>query len=324
MSITSASSKKGFFDKRRMWFFLAVIAAVVAAGVIFVLLQAVTATSTYYVLNKSVPARTLITQELLTPVTTSQGGQPRTALTLGDVLSSKTYAKYALNAGDIVTKSNAGTLSPLTQGLPANYVVASFNATPSSAVGGKLQRGDYVDLFYIGDNGGTQAHLFLQRVLIIDATIDLDSGSGSTDSSEGTTTDGSTDNSTNTGNAADSASARAGVPVLFTVGLTQENAAKLAVATKGDIYVVLSSAQSTKDGAAPVEIGSGLSDIFSGVAGNAGEGTDATFKKSNIKSTVGGASVPVVTPTPDVTDEPSDNPTDAPSDSTDKTDSSNK
>jgi Flp pilus assembly protein CpaB len=326
MSISTASTKKGFFDGRKVWFFFAAIAAVVAAVIIFVLLQAVTATTTYYVLSQDLPARTLITQSDLTAVTTSVGGEPRTALTLGDALGNATYTKYSLKAGDILTSSNAGALTSLTKGLPSDFVIASFTASPSVAAGGNIQRGDYVDIYATttGSNGGDVTHMFLQRVLIVDATINLDSASSSSSSSS--TTSGSTTSSDTSGSgtgsdATDQQSFHEGVPTLFTVGLTQEDAAKLAVATDGTykLYVVLSSDQSVKDGASSADIGAGDADITSGATGDAGFGTDNTFGSGG-KAAKGGTadgettgssstpkSIPTSTPTPTGTATPGAN-----------------
>ena len=301
MSITTTSSKKSFFNGRKVYFVLAAIAFVIAASVIFVLLQAVTATATYYVLNKDLPARSIITQAELTAVTTSEGGQPRTALNLGDVLSSQVYTKYSLHAGDILTTSNSGALTSLNKGLPKEFVVASFKAAPSVAAGGKIQRGDYVDIFAIDPNT-KGAHLFLQRALIVDATSDLDSGS-STPANASTSTDasGTTSGATPAGgksvSAADSSAYRTGVPVLFTVGLSQTDAARLAVASKGDMYVVLSSSQSAANGASSADVGAGATDIFSGSVGDAGTGTDNTFGQSG-KKTTNNPSSPSPSPSP--------------------------
>jgi Flp pilus assembly protein RcpC/CpaB len=281
MSISSASSRKKFFDGRKVWLFFAVGAALLAAIPTFFLLQTVSSTTTFYVLNSDVPARTLITEDLLSPVTTSDGGQPRTALSLGDVLSSEVYTKYSLDAGDILTSSNAGALAPLSEGLPEDFVVASFKASPSVAAGGKLQRGDYVDLFVVSDQvegaTGFTSHLFLQRVLILDATIDLDSNSSA--SADGTTTSGEGTS------AADNSAYRSGVPVLFTVGISQADAARLAVASNYDMYVVLSSANSSANGAVESDTGAGSTDIFSGSTGDAGFGTDATFGQGGAVAT---------------------------------------
>lgn len=312
MSITTTSSKKNFFNGRKVPFVLAAIAFVIAASIIFVLLQAITATATYYVLNKDLPARSIITQAELTAVTTSEGGQPRTALNLGDVLSSQVYTKYSLHAGDILTTSNSGALTSLNKGLPKDFVVASFKAAPSVAAGGKIQRGDYVDIFAINpDTKG--AHLFLQRALIVDATSDLDSGSStpansstSTDAS-GTTAGAAAPAGGKSVSAADSSAYRSGIPVLFTVGLSQTDAAKLAVASKGEMYVVLSSSQSASNGALNADVGAGASDIFSGSVGDAGTGTDNTFGQSG-KKNGNNPSSPSSSPSPSASSDPNPSP----------------
>jgi hypothetical protein len=315
MSIGNNVTKKSLFKNSKVWFFLAGAAAVIAAVFVFFVLQSVTATTTYYVLNKDIPARTQITSDLLTPVTTSEGGQPRTALTPGSLAASgQIYSKYALSAGDVVTPTNAGSLTALTKGLPSNYVVASFKADPSIAAGGQVARGDYIDVIAVSD---TDSHVFLQRVLVVNATTDLDAGGATADSS-GTTTSGdgttTTDGSGSTGSNGDASASTSVVPTLFTVGISQEDAAKLAVVSKNfSLYVVLSSADSSKNGAKSADVGAAVGDIFSGAVGDSGQGTDNTFGDEASKKSTSSSS----------TDSSSDSSSSAPSDSaTAPTDSS--
>lgn len=293
MSIGNNVTKKSLFKNSKVWFFLAGAAAVIGAVFVFFVLQSVTATTTYYVLNKDIPARTQITSDLLTPVTTSEGGQPRTALTPGSLAASgQIYSKYALSAGDVVTPTNAGSLTALTKGLPSNYVVASFKADPSIAAGGQVARGDYIDVIAVSDS---DSHVFLQRVLVVNATTDLDAGGATADSS-GTTTSGDGTTTTTDGTTGDAAASTSVVPTLFTVGISQEDAAKLAVVSKNfSLYVVLSSADSSKNGAKSADVGAAVGDVFSGAVGDSGQGTDNTFgdeasKKSTSSSSTDSSS----------------------------------
>lgn len=308
MSITTTASKKKIFDGRKMWFIFAGIASVVVAVLAFSIMRGVTATDTYYVLAKDVPARTQITPDLLTPMVTSAGKTPPNALDITQ-LTENTYSLYSLKGGDILTTSNTGDLLSLNIGLPENFVIASFTANPSLAAGGNVNRGDYIDIIVSIDDSaitgqdGISSSYVLQRVLVIDATVDLDSYSGD---SEATTTSADGTISQNTADTA----MRSGIPTLFTVGLTQEHAAILATATHYDLFVVLSSADAVDNGnintAPPVASSSSIW----GFAPDAGLGTDNTFgqggePKGSNGSTPSKPTTPVV-PEPEESEAPVD------------------
>lgn len=291
MSNIVSTNKRGF-EGRKVWFAFAAVTALLVAVGLFVILSQVTSTTTYYVLNQDTPARTQITENMLTEVVTSTGGQPPNALGLADVLATPTYALYELNAGDILTSSNTGPLTPINEGIPENFVVATFTAPASYAAGGKIARGDYIDLIAVDNESATY---FLQHVLVLDATIDLDSVAAS----NRTNSDGSVTP------AADSPSVRAGIPTLYTVGLSQEDAAKLALAMQGTIYVVLSADQSSDGVVTDVDITVDLGSL-GGLIGNSGAGTDKTFGQGG-PTTAPNPNTPTV-PTPSDTETP--NPTD--------------
>lgn len=300
-SVTTSGNKRASFDGRKMWFLFAAIASVVVAVLVFILMSQVTRTENYYVLNEDIPARTLITPELLEEKTVPAGAVPSNALTQGQLLSEDVFSLYALKANDVLTKSNVGELLPLTQGLPSNFVVASFAAAPNNSAAGNIKRGDYIDIVTIAQEDvaageGVVATYVLQRVLVIDATIDLDNydgGSSSGDSSEEGTT---ITPSSQTG----------AIPMLYTVGLTQEHALRLAVATQYDLFVVMSSRDSVGgkvDTTNLTPISS--TNIWQEVAPDAGKKTDNTFGLSDKD--------PVRPGKGDDTDEPS-KPTTKPSD----------
>ena len=313
MSITTNTSKKSLLNGRKLWFVLAVAAAIAAAAIIFSIMSIATAKESYWVLNQDVPARTPITADLLTEVTTSAGTTPPSALTFGEIANEEIYSLYSLKSGDVLTKSNTGELLPLTEGLPSDFVVASFTANPSMAAGGNVQRGDYIDIIALVNDtevtgsGSTGASYVLQRVLVIDATVDLDTySSESAESTTGeTTTSGDGTVSSNTNEAA----MRSGIPTMFTVGLSPENAAVLALATQYDLYIVLSSADSTADGIVPTNLPTIDAKSLWGQSRNAGEGTDNTFGQGG---EVTKPSNPT-TPKPEETQEPSSPQTDEPS-----------
>lgn len=272
-----------------MWFWVAGGLGVLTLILLVLFLQSLISTTTYYVLNRDVPARTQITSDMLTEVVTSQGGQPPTALGLADFTDAEVYTKYSLNAGDILSSSNAGPLVPLSAGLPKNFVIASFTAAPNNAAGGNVKRGDYVDIFYIEPDSG--AKLIFQRVLIVDATTDISSGG---DQTVTPTKDTAT------------APYRVGIPTLYTVGLTQKDAAKLALASQGTLYVAISSADSAEKGVGEVTLGYSIADMLANAAGDSGSGTDNTFStnKGTEQNTGTGSTPAPTTPAPNNTVSP--------------------
>lgn len=286
MSVVSNSTKKSKLSGRKAAFVFAIIAAVAATILAFAIMSVVTAKETYYVLNRDVPARTLISADMLTPVETSVGGAPPSALGLSD-LGDK-YSLITLESGDILTSSNVGDLVGLSAGLPDNFVIGSFIANPSVAAGGNVKRGDYIDIIAVVTDSAvtgsdaTAASYLLKRVLVVDATLDLDTYDAADNSASGTTgTTGTTGVTGTTGNVGGSSvggsGARSGIPTMFTVGLSPEDAAVLAVATQYDLYVVLSSSESAVDGNVQTDIPAVVLSEIWGKPRDSGKGTDNTF-----------------------------------------------
>lgn len=267
-SLLSKSRKNKATSKvtgSRTWFIATIAVAILAAIAVFFAVSQVVAQTTYYVLAKDVPARTQITQDMLTPVVTSKGGQPRTALSQANVISEDIYAKIALKAGDTVTSSNAGDLTPIQEGIPKDYVVASFVAPAEFSVAGKLKRGDYIDLIAVNEGDAKTSKVALRHVLVLDATNDGASAAEDTGANESANTP-----------QAESVKVRTGIPTVYTVGLSIEDAAKLAVIKDLNLLVVLSAAD-VKDAA---NVTSSLSDAMGpGAVADSGKDTDSSFGK---------------------------------------------
>tara|TARA_B100001146_G_C16170793_1_gene429981 strand:- start:505 stop:1404 length:900 start_codon:yes stop_codon:yes gene_type:complete len=290
----TAPKKNSYFQGRKMWFLVAGGLGLLTVVILVVFLQGLISTTTYYVVNREVPARTLITPDMLAEVVTSDGGQPPTAYTLADVATGELYSKFQLEPGDILTSSNSGALIPLSDGLPSDFVIASFTASPNNSAGGNITRGDYVDIYYLE---GEQAQLVFQRVLIVDATSDV--SAGATDETITTTTDTAT------------AGYRVGIPFVYTVGLSQEDAAKMALASQGVLYLTISSPDSVNNGATPTTLGVSIADMLAGIVGDSGAGTDNTFGNGGDTPVVtDDGTTPTTSPTDTPTGEP--NPSDTP------------
>lgn len=272
--------KKINFEGRKLWFFFSAIAALLTAVVLFVILSQVTSTTTYYVATNDIPARTEITVDMLTEVVTSTGGAPINALTLSEIESEPIYAKYKLFAGDVVAITNTGPKEPIEAGIPEGFVVATFTAPATYAAGGKIGRGDYVDLIVVQENtesGSPTASYFLQHILVLDATVDpTDSGAIS----------------------ADDAILRSGIPTLYSVGVSPENAAKLAIATTAQIYVVKSAVQSSDVEVPPMSIEVSLNTL-NGLIEDGGFGTDNSFGTDPKKKTTTPSKPTNPTPAPE-------------------------
>lgn len=306
--------KTNRLEGRKLWFFFTAIAGLLTGIVFFIIASQVTATTKYYVLNSDIPARTQISENYVKEVVTSTGGQPPTAVSESDILSGQLYSKIALNAGDVLTPSNVGTLTPINEGLPDDFVTATFTAPASMAAGGKIARGNYIDIITVvtdPNSGQISAGYTLQHALVVDATIDLDSAAGAE-------TTGTTDEEGNsTGAAADAASVRNGIPTMYTLGLNQNDAAKLALSfTNAKIYVVLSSSQEAGATISDIDVTIGL-DQLRGLIGDSGKGTDNTFGLSEEEDSAAGDSTgatDTTTEAPANTQAPTDQNTEVPTD----------
>lgn len=250
------------FSGNKMWFLFALVPAIAAAGILFVILYQLVATTTYYVLDRDVPARSQITADMLTEVVASKGSEPRNALGLEDVSYSEVYAKYALNTGDIITASNTGDLIPLHQGIPEDFVVASFVADASNAVAGKLATGNYIDII-ANDESTQSAKYALRHVLLLDVSSDPNSIGESEVVVEGEGAATSTQDQM-----------RSGIPTLYTIALPQEDAAILALIRDHNLLVVLSP-KSADEKFESGNIKATLEDVYGDrPVGDSGRGTD--------------------------------------------------
>lgn len=277
--------KTSKLDGRKMWFFFAAAAALVTAGVIFALLSAVASTSTYWVLKDGVnlQSREAITSDMLQAVQAPSNAVPKNVITISQIkateggdASDDFYALYPIKSGDILTTSNVGGLVSFGEGLTGdkNAVYASFKANPSLASGGNVQEGNLIDIaiIYEDGSGNFASKFFLSNVLVVKTSIDLDSASASA----GDTTD------------ANGGTSHSGAPVLYTVAVTPEQAAALAVASKYDIYVVLSAGKNVNS------TGASLDTLLSGIA------TSSSTEEIVVEDTtiVKEESAPTTTPTP--------------------------
>ena len=177
-------------------------------------------TENYYVLNQPVPTRTQVTTEMMDTVTTSKGTAPVAAIGLEDIQTGNVYTQHPLQAGDILTMSNVGSLDDISVGVPDTWVITNFSVGADDAVGGRIRRGTYFDLMVLTGEG---VYYPFVNVLTLDTTVSL-SGASSAD-------------------AVDGEEAKAGQTQQYVVGMTPANAAKLQLLVEengGQLRMVLS------------------------------------------------------------------------------------
>lgn len=257
---TQRKNDNNILKKSKTLILLASLCAILAlSGTVFLLTQTISQTS-YYVLNQNVPARSQITSEMLTEVRTTNGGEPRNALDLGDIQTGDVYSKYALQEGDVLAMSNVGPLTPVNEGIPEDFVTMSFTVPAENAVAGNVKRGDYID--FIAKSGtasdsSAQARYALRHVLVVDVRATP------------TTID----------NAEEDSSGGSGVASLYTITVSEKDAATVALLQGSDYYIVLSAAVGADD---PKDIRSTGDDVFGNEpVGNSGEGTSPSFNEND-------------------------------------------
>lgn len=220
--MASVLSKEGL---RKNTFLIGVVVAIgtVVAVLSLMLLRNFIQTETYYTLNQDVPARTQVTPDMLSPVTTSSGTAPKSALGMDKVQSGGVYTQYSLHAGDILTMSNAGEQKDISVGIPDSWVVTNFSVPADSAVGGRIQRGYYFDIMVADASGSYYPFV---NVLALDTTVDLNNASSS--------------------DAANTEEAYDGQTTQYVVGMSPQDAARLHSVMKksgADVRLVLSPRQ---------------------------------------------------------------------------------
>lgn len=184
-------------------------------------------TETYYVLNDSqgatIPARTVITPDMLSPLVIAKDTAPPNALDISQVDGITT--KYALKPGDVLTSTNAGAVNDIYNGVPDNWVITSFGVPADNAVGGRIHVGDYFDVMVAEETGSFYPFV---NVLALDTTVSLDSATNA--------------------NAANTAEAYAGQTSQYVVAMAPGDAARLQAITakyKTNLKLVLSPKQNS-------------------------------------------------------------------------------
>lgn len=226
MAKKNGSSSTVLRTNKVIWACMGIVFVLIFAGAL-TFLKGFFQTEIYYVLNdeqgSSVPARTLITEDMLSPLVIAEGTAPPNALGLEEILDGYVYTKYALEPGDILTDSNAGSVDDIYLGVPDTWVITNFSVSADDAAGGRIRAGTYFDVMVADENGSFYPFV---NVLALDATVDMSSASSNT--------------------AAESAEAYDGQTTQYVVAMSPENAAKLhnvVVKYSGKVKLVLSPKQ---------------------------------------------------------------------------------
>lgn len=246
--------------------------------------------ATYYAVSTDLPARTLITEDNVKTVTASADGIPPTALTLSQLQAQPLYTRIALNAGEPLTSSNTGPISPINSNLPEGYVVASLAVAPENAAGGRITRGDYIDIAAIDGQTGS-AKTVLSNVLVLDVTVSPSDIAEAATSRNGTEDTGP-----------DSQASRRGIPQLYVLAVSPTDFNILALIRDNDAYLALSQGVSLDPSAGlPVN----ESSLFApGVPSDSGLGTEDTVLNQDSGLNVSPSPSPSVSGVPSPTTSP--------------------
>lgn len=224
---------------RRTAVILAIAVGLAAFGVTALLLRSTADRVTYYVLGRDVAQRGAITPDMLVAREVNRDGVPPNALSRDFVAHAQPmYAAVALKTGDVLTASTTGRLPKLTSGLPAGTLVASVEVRAADAVGAAITVGDEVEVAAVGTPPGGQgatATIVLHRIRV----LDIRSGGGTT---------GGLPQALPGGSSANRAAAGSSTSSIYTVAVSPEQFARLAVVADQRIQLALSPAG---DGAVP-------------------------------------------------------------------------
>lgn len=233
--------KKGLFGGLlgggKTYFLIAIGMAILAMFAVLSLLGNAAERSTYYILGVNVAERTQITPDMLVAVETSVGTEPINALAPAELVDPETgeplFALTPLKAGDVVSTSVVGPLPRIASTIPEDYVLASLAVDADAAVAGKIRTGDVVDVYAVSDSesGGKATKMVLYRVQVTDVVVQPKSiAQAANDGQEGTDLDPGPESN----------AVRGGIPQVYVLAVSPDDAAKIALIRGMDVMLVLS------------------------------------------------------------------------------------
>lgn len=271
-----ASSKNILKGRWTLWIMALFFSLLAGFGALTILGSAADTTS-YYVVNEDVPAGVQITSDMLLPIEVNAAGVPPKPLTRADFEFQPLFSKTPLEAGTVLQKSMVTNQQTLTSDLSEGFVLASILVAPENAVGGRITRGDFIDIAAVSNADVTQAtaKVVMQKVQVMDVTVapeqiaEAANRSGSNLLDEG----------------AASRALYSGTPSLYLLAVSYQDFVKLALIKDANIYLALSAAGDFS-GIDVYESGSNLfipgsvspSDVLPPTVGEPGEMTDDQIK----------------------------------------------
>lgn len=231
-----ATGSKGLLKGRwTLWIMALFFSLLAGFGALTILGDAADKTS-YYVVAEDVPAGVQITSDMLLPVEVNVEGAPPRPLTRADFEYQPLYSKVPLLAGTVLQKSMVTDQQTLTSDLPEGFVLASILVSPENAVGGRITRGDLIDIAAVSDSDVTQAtsKIIMQKVQVIDVTVAPEQIAEAANRSGSDLLDDS----------AGSKALYSGEPSLYLLAVSYQDFAKLALIKDSNIYLALSASGS--------------------------------------------------------------------------------
>jgi Flp pilus assembly protein CpaB len=205
-----------------------------AAGGSLLILGSATATKSYWVLEEDVAAGVEITSDMLFEKEGPVDAVPGQALTADEFTSSVWYSKIPLARGTVLQSSVLTDNVDFRDGLPAGFVVTSILVEPQNAVGGRISKGDFIDIAAVSgqDVGSSLAKVVLQKVLVVDVMVSPNdiaetANSRGQDLSE-----------------VGSEALYAGKPSMYILAVSPTDFSKLALIRNASLYLALSADQS--------------------------------------------------------------------------------
>jgi len=268
-----------------VWLLALFFALIAGVGTLLIVGKAANRVS-YFVVVADVPARTQITPDLVAEIPVTEDALPPTALSASDILSGTEFTEVPLQQGDILTTSVTGPLQKITYKLPKDYVAASLALSPERAVAGKVKAGDYIDIAAVE---GDTAKVVLQHVLVLDVTISP-SSIGSAANADPNDPDAQP--------GPEAAQVRGGIPQLYTVGVTQQDFARLALIANDSLQVALSPEKTPES----LDASANRDNMFSrGGVSDSGAGTGSVFSGEENGNPETPDATPTATPNPSAT-----------------------
>lgn len=218
-------AKTGILKGRwTVWAFSLFFAVLAGFGTLAIVGSAAERVS-YFVLTADAAARTQIAPEMVTRVEVPADALPPTALTEEQIVTGGYFTKIALAAGTVLTSSVVTEgLAPLAEEIPDGFVAASLLVSPENAAGGRIKKGDFVNIIADGEGG---SRLLIHYALVLDVTV-----------APATVADAAADDPS-MAPGPDSAALYGGIPQVYTFAVSYEDSVALAAIRSLNAYLTL-------------------------------------------------------------------------------------